>query len=163
MTLLGKALGGGIAPLAAVIANAKLDTAPELNLGYFTHERNAVSAAAGLATLSVLVDENLPARARELGALVGERLRSIYQVRTPAVVNVRSIGLMFAVDFGQSSDGRQGTELARDAYFAMLRKGLMAMPPKGNTLSFSPPLTIEEGDLLNALAIIDSTIEELNR
>lgn len=161
MTLLGKALGGSVAPLAAVIAKSSLDSSPELNLGYFTHEKNALSAAAGLATLSVIVDNKLPDRARILGEMVEARLSALLQ-NHPIVANVRCIGLMFAIDFDRSSDNRDGIQLAQEAYFALLRRGLLAMNPKANTVSFSAPLVISEDELDSALGIIEATIRDLS-
>lgn len=160
ITVLGKALGGAIAPLGAVIARSALDTAPELNLGYFTHEKNALSAAAGLATLSVIVGDKLPERARILGAKIQVRLKSLLD-QYPIVGNVRCIGLMFAIDFRPSTKGTDGAQLAKDVYFGMLRRGLLAVPPKANALSFSAPLVVSEADLGNALDIIELTIRNL--
>lgn len=160
MTLLGKALGGAIAPLAAVIAKSDLDTAPELNLSYFTHEKNALSAAAGLGTLSVILDEKLPERARILGATVASRLANI-QAKCNTVTNVRCAGLMFAVDFADSGGIKSGSDRAQDAYFGLLRRGMLAMNPKANTLSFSSPLVISEGELDGALRILETAIAEI--
>lgn len=161
MTLLGKALGGSIAPLAAVIANSSLDTAPELNLSYFTHEKNALSAAAGLATLSVIIDNKLPERARTLGEKVDARLKALLR-QYSIVANVRGIGLMFAIDFGRSSKGADATQVAQDAYFALLDGGLLAMNPKANTLSFSAPLTISDNELSSALDIVTGVVGSLS-
>ena len=160
ITLLGKALGGAIAPLAAVIADTRLDTTGEFNLSYYTHEKNPLSTAAGLATLSVIIDEKLPERARSLGTLIGARLEEIRKTHR-IVANVRSIGLIFAIDFDGSEGGRTGADRAREAYLALLHKGVLAMPPKAQTLSFSAPLVIEEGDLSASLEILDSTTHDL--
>jgi 4-aminobutyrate aminotransferase len=160
MTLLGKALGGAVVPLAAIIASSKLDTTADLNLGYFTHEKNALSAAAGLATLSVLVDNKLPERAESLGALVGERLKSMYEENS-IIANIRYVGLMFAIEFFASTDGKD-SKIVQDAYFALLRSGVLAMPPKGHAISFSIPLIISEEELLVALDIIGSTMADLS-
>jgi 4-aminobutyrate aminotransferase len=160
MTLLGKALGGAILPLAAVIVSSRLDTTGEFNLGYFTHEKNALSAAAGLATLSVLIDEKLPARAQFLGTTVGKRLESI-RSKHEVVANVRHAGLMFAIDFDGAGMGTRGTGLARDVYYAALHNGVLPMPPKANTLSFSAPLVISERELVDALNAIESSISGL--
>ena len=160
MTVLGKALGGSIAPLGAVIANSALDTSSELNLGYFTHEKNALSAAAGLGTLSVIVDDKLPDRARILGAKIEARLKTL--LSHPVVANIRCIGLMFAIDFGRSANGANGVQLAQEIYFAVLRRGLLPMNPKANTLSFSAPLIVSEEDLGNALDIIEAAIQKLS-
>ena len=109
MTVLGKALGGTVVPLAAVIADANLDTTPEMNLSYFTHEKNALSAAAGLATLSVLIEEELPKRAVFLQGLIEEALRVRLRA-TPIVTDFRSAGLMFAINFRRSSRNDRRTD-----------------------------------------------------
>ena len=67
ITVLGKALGGGIVPIAATIVDARLNVAPEMALGHYTHEKSPVGAAAALATLDVIAEENLVERARTLG------------------------------------------------------------------------------------------------
>src|SRR5215470_1821971 len=65
--VLGKALGGGLLPLAAVVARSELDVLGDVAIGHFTHEKNPVLAAAGLATLRVIRDEGLVERAHMLG------------------------------------------------------------------------------------------------
>lgn len=64
---IGKALGGGIFPLAAVIAREKLNIFGDISLGHYTHEKNPVACAAGLALLDVIEEERLVERAAQLG------------------------------------------------------------------------------------------------
>ena len=58
MLVLGKGLGGGIFPLAALVAREDLDVAGNVALGHYTHEKNPVACAAALAAIEVI--ENLP-------------------------------------------------------------------------------------------------------
>jgi 4-aminobutyrate aminotransferase len=95
--VLGKALGGGMLPLAAVLARADLDTAGDLSIGHYTHEKNPLLAAAGLATLDVIAEDGLVARAAELGAWALDRLREIATTR-PLVGEVRGLGLLIGVE-----------------------------------------------------------------
>ena len=74
MLVLGKALGGGMLPIAAVLARADLDVMADKAIGHYTHEKNPVLAAAALATLEVIVEENLVARAAEMGDYFVARL-----------------------------------------------------------------------------------------
>ena len=67
MVVLGKGLGGAIFPLAALIARDTLDVGGHMALGHYTHEKNPVACAAALATLEVIIEKNLPERARVLG------------------------------------------------------------------------------------------------
>ena len=76
--VIGKGLGGGIMPLAAILAPGRLDCAPDAALGHYTHEKSPVACAAGLATLEVIEDEKLVDRAKELGRRGLEGLRAIH-------------------------------------------------------------------------------------
>ena len=70
----GKALGGGVLPVAAVVARAALDVAPELALGHYTHEKSPVLASAALATLDQIDEDGLVARAADVGRYLARRL-----------------------------------------------------------------------------------------
>src|SRR5207247_6568594 len=74
MVVLGKGLGGGVFPLAALIAREGLNVASETALGHYTHEKNPVACAAGLATLQVIHEEKLVGHARTLGNYALERM-----------------------------------------------------------------------------------------
>src|SRR5580658_5530101 len=66
MLVLGKGLGGGVFPMAALIAREDLDVAADRALGHYTHEKSSVGCAAAIATLDVIRDEELLQRSREL-------------------------------------------------------------------------------------------------
>src|SRR6185312_14613896 len=84
MVVLGKGLGGGVFPMAALIARDGLDVAAERALGHYTHEKSSLGCAAALATLDVIDDERLLERANRLGAHALGRLREMQQ-RLPLV------------------------------------------------------------------------------
>jgi 4-aminobutyrate aminotransferase len=157
ITLLGKALGGGALPVAAVLADAKLDTASDLNLGYFTHERNPVLATAALTTLEIIDEEGLVARAREFGrdalAALGEMARHSQIVR-----EVRGAGLMLAVEFGFEEGEHAGEVTAESVYRECLDAGLIALSPRASTMTLSAPLIISRNDLTRALQILEASI-----
>src|SRR5208283_1858171 len=75
MLVIGKGLGGGIFPLAALIAREGLNVAPERSLGHYTHEKNPVGCAAGLATIDCLQGHGLIENAKEIGDYALGRLR----------------------------------------------------------------------------------------
>lgn len=148
--VLGKALGGGVLPLAAVVARADLDPAPELAIGHYTHEKNALLARAGLTTLDIIADEQLADRAAWLGAAVRARLGARYQ---DAVVHGR--GLMLGLDFGPDSRARAAAVMQ-----ACLARGLSLKISGGHTIHLCPPLTIREHELSQALDILDAALDE---
>jgi len=155
MVVIGKGLGGAVFPMAALIARADLDIAAERALGHYTHEKSSVGAAAALATLEVIENEDLLHRSRELGAYVLDRLREM-QARHAIVADVRGIGLLLAVELA-----REGAPARRESELVMyecLARGLSFKVGQGNVLTLAPPLVIAREDLDAALAILDEAL-----
>lgn len=150
MVVLGKGLGGGVFPMAALVARAGLDLAADRALGHYTHEKSSVGCAAALATIEVIESEGLLERANRLGARCLERLRA-FQSRTPAVVEVRGIGLLLAVELADPA-------VAEEALYGCLARGLSFKVGQGSVVVLAPPLVIEEADLDRALAILEEEI-----
>ena len=156
--VLGKALGGGIVPLAAVVARAELDLLGDLAVGHFTHEKNPVLAAAGLATVEVIRDEGLVERARTLGELGLERGRQL-AARHPLVGDVRGLGLQIALDLVLDPTSKApAAEAAEKVLYLALDRGLSLKVSAGSVLSLSPPLIIGEDEFERAFAIIDECL-----
>ena len=158
LTVLGKALGGGLLPIAAVIGHARLDVAEELTLGHYTHEKNPVTTAAALATLEILQDERLPERAAALGAEALRRLRAL-AARQPVIEAVRGRGLLLAFDFAgpPAAAGAKAARLGED----LLRRGLSVSASGDGVVTLSPPLVITAAELAQALALIEAGVERL--
>ena len=146
--VLGKALGGGVLPLAACIGRADLDPAPELTIGHYTHEKNPMLARAGLATLEILHDEALPERAARLG----DRVRAHLADRWPQAT-VHGRGLMLGLDFGDES-----RTWAPALVPECLARGLSLKISAGSTIHLCPPLSIAEAELDQALDILDAAL-----
>jgi 4-aminobutyrate aminotransferase len=160
IVVLGKALGGGILPLAAVIARRDLDVAGDLSIGHYTHEKNPLLARAGLTTLEILEAEGLVARAAQLGAWALERLRELGR-RHALVGDVRGLGLRLAVELVQD----RATKLpARDAALGVARRAFtrgLNLPVGGESvLVLSPPLVVTQAELETACGILDASLTE---
>ena len=72
--VLGKALGGGILPIAAVLTKAELDVGGEFAFGHYTHEKNPVTAKAALTTIEIIEREGLVENAAKLGKYMLKQL-----------------------------------------------------------------------------------------
>lgn len=154
----GKALGGGILPIAACIARRDLDVAGDYALGHYTHEKNPVTATAALATIDVIESEGLVERAAELGAYAKVRLEAFGET-CPIVGDVRGRGLMFGVEIVEDRQSKTpGRDLAERIYYACLSNGLSFKISGGCVLTLSPPMTIERADLDRALDIVEEKI-----
>jgi len=157
---LGKALGGGILPIAACLARDDLDVCGEFAIGHYTHEKNPVTARAALTTLEVIEEEGLIERADVMGKEAMDRLKSFAE-KSSIIGDVRGRGLMFGVDIVESQETRaEGRQLAEKIYYRCLEKGLSFKISGGCVLTLSPPLVIEKEDLDRALDIVESAISE---
>jgi 4-aminobutyrate aminotransferase len=148
MVVVGKGLGGGVFPMAALIARERLDIAGERALGHYTHEKSSVGCAAALAALDVIEDEKLLLRSRELGERALARLR---RMRHESIVEVRGIGLLLAIELNDPG-------LAEEVLYRCLSRGLSFKIGQGNVLVLAPPLVISEPDLDRALDIVEQAL-----
>lgn len=160
MLVLGKGLGGGVFPMAAVIADARLDIAPHTALGHYTHEKSPVGAAAALATLDVIEREGLVQRAADAGRLFADRLRAL-AARHDCVLETRGLGLHHVVELRSRSGGT--AELADRVLYHCLERGLSLKVSAGSMITLSPPLNISDADLDRALSMLDQAVAEASQ
>jgi 4-aminobutyrate aminotransferase len=159
--VLGKGLGGGIFPLAAVLCHSDLKIPPHTALGHYTHEKNPVACAAGLATLQVIEEEGLVEHARTLGGYAMERLREMAQ-RRPLIGDIRGLGLILGVELlKDKSTLVPATDEAERVMYAALRSGLNFKVTKGNILTLTPALTLTKAEMDAALEILERAIGEV--
>ncbi len=136
--ILGKALGGGVYPVSAVLADRSV-------LGVFTPGThgstfggNALAAAVAQASLDVIVDENLAARADILGRRLREGLAGLSPAR---IVDVRGRGLLIGIEVDpQAGKGRHYCE-------RLLQHGVLAKDTHAQVIRIAPPLTLSQESL----------------
>lgn len=158
IVVLGKSLGGGVLPIAAVVAHRDLDVCGDFAIGHYTHEKNPVTARAALTTLKIIREEGLVDRAADLGAWAMARLRDDLAGRDD-VGDVRGRGLMFGIDMVTDRDSRTPNKArAEEIYYRSLEAGLSFKISAGSVLTLSPPLTITKADLDRALTIVVDAI-----
>ena len=157
--VLGKGLGGGMMPVAAVVARADLDVGADWAFGHYTHEKNPLMARAGLTTIQIIQQEGLVERSAELGASALERGR-ILASQFPSIGDVRGRGLMMGIELVHA-DGSPNPDLAEAVLYASLRRGLSFKTTMGNVLTLAPALTIRETDLHRAFDILEAALHEV--
>tara|TARA_B100001123_G_scaffold152373_1_gene176223 strand:- start:14273 stop:15490 length:1218 start_codon:yes stop_codon:yes gene_type:complete len=140
--IVGKALGGGVYPVSAAIADSEYMSVFEPGDHGSTFGGNPLGAAVGRASLKVILDERLPERSDQLGSWFMEQLRAI---DSPHVQEVRGKGLMIGVVIKESS----GT--ARPFCEALDEKGVLAKETHHQVIRFAPPLTVTQEELEFAL------------
>lgn len=160
ITVLGKALGGGVMPLAACVARADLNVAGDFALGHYTHEKNPVTAAAGLTTLHIIERDGWVEHAREMGAYALQRLREL-QSRHPLIGDVRGRGLLIGIELVESRHEKQPAKAAAErVLYRCLSQGLSFKTTMGNVLTWTPPLIVSREQMDEALAILDRSLAE---
>ena len=145
MLVIGKGLGGASMPLAALIARSDFDVGQHISLGHYTHEKNPIACAAGLAVLDVIEEEQLLARSEQLGKEVVARLKQL-ATTLPAIVEVRGAGLLIGIELGNLGT-RDAADLAEAVLYRCLSEGLSFKVGQGNVLVLAPPLNVKEDDL----------------
>lgn len=153
MIVLGKGLGGGSMPLAALIAREGLNVGQHISLGHYTHEKNPLACAAGLAVLDVIEQEDLLARSRRLGKAAVQHLHTGL-AHLPVVKEVRGAGLLIGIELTDA-------DLAEAVLYHCLTAGLSFKVGQGQVLVLAPPLNVDEADLFWALDCVIRAIQTL--
>ena len=156
--VLGKALGGGILPIAAVIAEPELDIGADYAFGHYTHEKNPVTARAALTTIEIIEDEGLVANAAKIGATALARLNEV-KARRQIVGDVRGLGLLIGIELvSDRASKAPASAAAEQVMYSALEQGLSFKTTFGNVLTLTPPLTVTEAQMDRALDIVDKCL-----
>lgn len=160
LVTMAKSLAGGF-PLSALTGRAEvMDAAQPGGLGG-TYAGNPLAVAAALEVLRVIEDEGLVARAADLGTQLVARLQALRE-RTPAIADVRALGLMVAVEFHDPATGAPDAALTLRIQQAALERGLLLLTcgVHGNVIRFLPALTIEDALFAEGLEILQAAIAQ---
>ncbi len=139
IVIVGKALGGGLYPVSAILANDDImNAAFEPGNHGSTFGGNPLACAIASAALDVIVDEKLCDRSLEMGEYFMGRLRGI---KTDKIKEVRGKGLLIAIEIKkEAGKARQYTE-------ALMKEGVLAKETHETTIRFAPPLVITKADI----------------
>ena len=153
IVVLGKALGGGVLPVSACLADDDI----MLNIQPGEHGSTfggfPLAARVAMEALRVVEDEHLVENAERMGRLFREE---IAKIQSPFIKQVRGRGLLNAI-VTEPVAGKT----AWDICIRMMEKGLLAKPTHDHIIRFAPPLVINEEQLREAIAIIRETFEEM--
>lgn len=161
VVVMGKSLGGGV-PLSAVVARKEiLDVGTSMAL--FTAAGNAMSCTGGLGTLAAIEADNMIENAAEIGAYLHEKLLEL-QSKHDLIGNVRGKGLTQGVELvtDRTTHEPAAKETAKITYRAY-QLGLLFyyVGAFNNILELTPPLLINNGDVDQAIALLDQAITDV--
>ena len=156
--VLGKALGGGILPIATVIAREGLDVGADFAFGHYTHEKNPVTARAALTTIEIIEQEGLVANAAKVGTVALKGLSEL-KIKYPLIGDVRGRGLVIGIELVTDRAAKTpANQQAEKVMYAAMERGLSFKTTFGNVLTWTPPLTVTEADMARAISILDESI-----
>lgn len=160
LLVVGKGLGGGAVPVAAVLAREELDVGADWAFGHYTHEKNPLMARAGLTTLRIIREEGLVERSAIAGSALLTRLRELAAAH-PEIGDVRGRGLLAGIELVvPGTDRAPDPDLAEAVLYAALRRGLSFKTTMGNIVTLGPPLTITDAELDEAVGILADALDE---
>src|SRR5688572_14954458 len=144
--ILGKALGGGLLPVSAFLADDSVMSVFNPGSHGSTFGGNALAAAVALEALQVIEDENLVARSAALGEYLNARLQEVMQASGGLIRAVRGRGLWVGVDVEPAH------ATARELVERMAAQGVLSKETHETVIRFAPPLTIGK-------ALIDRAVD----
>ena len=151
--ILGKALSGGVLPVSAALCDDEIMMTIKPGEHGSTYGGNPLACAVAIAALQVLKDENLGANAEAMGKLLRSELEKL---NSPIISKVRGRGLLNAIVIKHTNP-----DAAWDLCLALKENGLLAKPTHGDKIRFAPPLTITKEQVMECVAIIDKSLQQL--
>ncbi|XP_050304222.1 ornithine aminotransferase, mitochondrial [Anthonomus grandis grandis] len=152
--VLGKALGGGVYPVSASLANDDIMLVIEPGTHGSTFGGNPLGSRVGIAALDVLQNEKISENAAKMGDLFRKELNS--RLNKKVVVDIRGKGLLNAIVINQNYAD------AWDVCLKLKENGLLAKPTHDDIIRFAPPLVINDKELNQSIEIIINTINSIS-
>ena len=162
MVLLGKGLGGGMLPFAALLAKDQFNQQVKtLSLGHYTHEKNPLSSAVALRLLQVIEEENLLDHVEEMHRFSMNELKKIKENHA-WVSDIRGLGLILGVELRNPDTGHKALDLSEKVMYRSNELGLNFKLSMGNIINLAPPINVRIEELRKAFSVIDQALGELS-
>jgi 4-aminobutyrate aminotransferase len=156
---LGKGLGGGLVPFAAMVCREEFNVAQSVSLGHYTHEKSPLGCAAAMATFEFIEQFQILKKVKDDEIWMQQALDKLKE-KHPIVYQVRGRGLLWALELRNNS--APATAEAERVMYACLNEGLSFKVSQGHVLQLSPALTITRVELQEAVQILDRALAQIN-
>ncbi|EJG0969332.1 aspartate aminotransferase family protein [Vibrio parahaemolyticus] len=161
MLCIGKGLGGGLVPIAAMITKDKYNTAEQISMGHYTHEKNPIGCAAALATMEAIEQDGLLDKVKADSQFMREKLLEM-KAKYPVIGDVRGIGMLWGIELVTDHESKaRAYDEAEAVLYQCLNNGVSFKVSQGNVIQLSPPLIITREQLTEALAIFEEAIAKV--
>ncbi len=161
MLCIGKGLGGGLVPIAAMVTKDKYNTAEQISMGHYTHEKSPIGCAAALATMEAIEQDGLLDKAKADSQFMREKLLEM-KAKYPVIGDVRGIGMLWGIELVTDHESKaRAYDEAEAVLYQCLNNGVSFKVSQGNVVQLSPPLIITREQLTEALAIFEEAIAKV--
>ncbi|HHF2874369.1 TPA: aspartate aminotransferase family protein [Vibrio diabolicus] len=161
MLCIGKGLGGGLVPIAAMVTKDKYNTAEQISMGHYTHEKSPIGCAAVLATMEAIEQEGLLDKAKIDSQFMREKLLEM-KAKYPVIGDVRGIGMLWGIELVTDHESKaRAYDEAEAVLYQCLNNGVSFKVSQGNVIQLSPPLVITREQLTEALVIFEEAITKV--
>lgn len=158
---LGKGLGGGIIPQAAIVTRDAYNKFADISLGHYTHEKSPLGSIAGLTTLEILEEERILEKVKEDEAFMCTAMNELRN-KHEIIGDIRGLGLLWGIELVKDKSTKEKAILeAEKVMYECLKNGLSFKVSAGNVLQLAPALTISRAELKNALQILDTALSSV--
>jgi 4-aminobutyrate aminotransferase len=159
---LGKGLGGGIIPFAAMVTRDSYNIAHDISLGHYTHEKSPLGSMAALATIDFIQKKKILEKVREDGVWMKNQLLRLKE-KYPLIGDIRGLGLLWGIELVKDHVTKEkAVDVAEKIMYHCMKKGLNFKVSKGNVIQLSPSLTINRKELGLALSILNDAFKTYN-
>ncbi|EJG0780218.1 aspartate aminotransferase family protein [Vibrio parahaemolyticus] len=161
MLCIGKGLGGGLVPIAAMVIKDKYNTAEQISMGHYTHEKSPIGCAAALATMEAIEQDGLLDKVKADSQFMREKLLEM-KAKYPVIGDVRGIGMLWGIELVTDHESKaRAYDEAEAVLYQCLNNGVSFKVSQGNVIQLSPPLIITREQLTEALAIFEEAIAKV--
>ncbi|MEE7771727.1 aspartate aminotransferase family protein [Vibrio parahaemolyticus] len=161
MLCIGKGLGGGLVPIAAMVTKDKYNTAEQISMGHYTHEKSPIGCAAALATMEAIEQDGLLDKVKADSQFMREKLLEM-KAKYPVIGDVRGIGMLWGIELVTDHESKaRAYDEAEAVLYQCLNNGVSFKVSQGNVIQLSPPLIITREQLTEALAIFEEAIAKV--
>ncbi|WP_274024681.1 aspartate aminotransferase family protein [Vibrio parahaemolyticus] len=158
---IGKGLGGGLVPIAAMVTKDKYNTAEQISMGHYTHEKSPIGCAAALATMEAIEQDGLLDKVKADSQFMREKLLEM-KAKYSVIGDVRGIGMLWGIELVTDHESKaRAYDEAEAVLYQCLNNGVSFKVSQGNVIQLSPPLIITREQLTEALAIFEKAIAKV--
>ena len=156
----GKGMGGGF-PISGVIGKAEVMDLPDVGNMSSTHSGNPVMCAAGLAVIEEIESQSLVSESARKGNLLHSELLNLKSKHSDLISGIYGQGMIASIVFKDPKTGLPNSEFVSHVAELCMQKGLLVVHTGRESIKIGPPLTIDDGALLEGIGVIEESIAEV--